>query len=879
MVHWTSFLPLLGSAFSTAAAAATSKEATTQVVPGAYIVELADNHNSDTFYSTLGSDDVAVKHRMKLDYKLFKGTSFQLKDVSDVDAAAAKIANMDMVKRIWPVRVFHVPKDEVVWKGTDGRTEFVQAALRKRQSNGTDSDTFSTHVMTQVDRLREKGITGKGTKIAVIDTGIDYLHPALGGGFGAGHLVSYGTDLVGDNYNGFNTPVPDDDPIDECEGHGSHVAGIIAAQTNPYGFTGAAPDVTLGAYRVFGCGGSAGNDVLIAAYNQAFEDGSDIITASIGGASGWTEDPWAVAVQRIVEQGVPCTVSAGNDGDQGLFYASTAANGKGVTAIASVDNTVAPQVLTNATYSTSNSSAESFGWTPGSPANWPNISLPLWNVNNDATDTANGCDAYPADTPDLSEYIVLIRRGSCTFIQKATNAAAAGAKYILFYNNVAGLISVSAVVDGIEGVGMVTAEQGGEWIADLKSGTTVTVTIVDPKVAPIYISSSPNAATGGFLSIFTSWGPTYEVDVKPQLAAPGGLILSTYPRALGAYAVLSGTSMACPLAAAITALVAEVRGTFDPVELENVLSATSNPNLFNDGASTYPYLAPVAQQGSGLLQAYDAAYTKTILSISSISFNDTANLIQTTNFTIENTGEDEVTFDLANVVAASGYTLEAGTIFPSLFPNELTATGAALKFSEDKVTVPSQGSAVVSVTVTPPTLDVSRLPVYSGYITLNSTSDSLSLPYLGVVGSMKNATVLSADDTYLTTTADPNSAPISGNTTFTIPSNNGTVPNGTAYPEVFLGLALGSPYVKLEVIPQGGYATNTSSLGNIFSFPQVHLPRGGSLPEFNGQLADGSFVPAGTYKFKVSALHIFGDAAKESDYDIVETVNFGIKYI
>ena len=111
------------------------------------------------------------------------------------------------------------------------------------------------------------------------------------------------------DYSGSNMPVPDPDPYDDCEGHGTHVSGIIAAQANPFGFTGAAPDVTLGAYRVFGCGGSAGNDVLIAAYNQAYEDGADIITASIGGPSGWSEEPWAVAVQRIVEAGVPCTVS------------------------------------------------------------------------------------------------------------------------------------------------------------------------------------------------------------------------------------------------------------------------------------------------------------------------------------------------------------------------------------------------------------------------------------------------------------------------------------------------------------------------------------------------------------------------------------------
>jgi subtilisin family serine protease len=141
-----------------------------------------------------------VKHRLKLDYKLFKGVSFQLKNVSDVDAAAAKIGNMDIVKRIWPVRNFHVPKDRVVWNGTD--SNLAQTVLQKRQSNGNVTDSYSTHVMTQVDKLRAKGVRGQGIRIAVIDSGIDYLHPALGGGFGDGHLVGYGTDLVGDDYDG-----------------------------------------------------------------------------------------------------------------------------------------------------------------------------------------------------------------------------------------------------------------------------------------------------------------------------------------------------------------------------------------------------------------------------------------------------------------------------------------------------------------------------------------------------------------------------------------------------------------------------------------------------------------------------------------------------
>ncbi|CAN9241094.1 unnamed protein product [Alternaria alternata] len=705
MVHWRCCIPILGCAFFLTAAAS-PRELNGQIVTGAYIAELAESHDSASFYNTLEIDEGGVEHRMNLNYKLFKGISFQIRNVSNADAAVAKIAEMDMVKQIWPVRVQARPRNEVVWEGQDRSSG--QSALRRRQGGENTSDTYSTHVMTQVDKLRAQGITGKGTKIAIIDSGVDYLHPALGGGFGEGYLVSYGADLVGDDYDGSNNPVPDDDPMDECVGHGTHVAGIVAAQANSMGFTGAAPGVTLGAYRTYTCNtGQVANDVLIAAFNQAFEDGSDIITCSMGYSSGWTEDPWAVAVSRIVDQGVPCLLSASNEGDKGLFYTSTASNGKGVTAVAAIDNIVIPQLLMNATYTIGNSSAdsppESFGWTYGSPANWGNISLPLWNINNDPTDPANGCDPYPAGTPDLSGYVVLIRRGTCTFVEKAANAANVGARYIMLYSNVDTVIGVSVEkVDGILAIGMVPSETGEEWVADLAAGVAVTVNILDPAIAPLFVAQSSNNATGGFLSTTTPWGPTFEIDVKPQIAAPGGIILSTWPRALGSYAVLSGTSMATPLAAAITALVAEVRGTFDPKELESVLSATAKPNLFNDGSTTYTYLAPVAQQGGGLIQAYDAAYTKTVLSISSISFNDTDNRIDTTNFTITNTGTDDVTYSIANVIAASGYTLEEGTIFPMTFPNELVTPGAELSFSDDKVTVSARSEVAVSVTVSYP---------------------------------------------------------------------------------------------------------------------------------------------------------------------------------
>lgn len=105
--------------------------------------------------------------------------------------------------------------------------------------------------------------------------------------------------------------------------------------------------------------------------------------------------------------------------------------------MASFDNWEYPALLTDATYTVSSASSNTsgaFGWTPGDPA-FGNVTLPLYATSNDSTTETDACDALPADTPDLSGYIVLIKRGTCTFVEKATNAAAYGAQYIMFYGN------------------------------------------------------------------------------------------------------------------------------------------------------------------------------------------------------------------------------------------------------------------------------------------------------------------------------------------------------------------------------------------------------------------------------------------------------------
>ncbi|KAI1117033.1 peptidase S8/S53 domain-containing protein [Nemania sp. NC0429] len=836
-------------------------------LPGSYVVEFEDSQDASEFFNHIGSK---AKTRMNFESSLFKGVSIQFHDAESAEDEAAALSGLAGVKRVWPNRLYDLPKDNVIWTGKSKDASVANSNIKRQFKN----DTFSPHLMTQVDKLRAKGVIGKGIKIGVIDTGVDHTHPALGGCFGPGCLVSYGTDLVGDDYDGSNTPVPDDDPYDGCNGHGSHVAGIIAAQANEYGFTGAAPGVTLGSYRVFGCGGSASNDVLIQAYLRAFEDGSNIITASIGGSSGWSEDPWAVVVSRIVQAGVPCTVSAGNDGAAGLFYASTASNGKRVTSVASIDNWVTPVLLIDSSFSVDGGDTETFGYVVGDPSAWAGVKLPLWAVSFDTADPANGCDPFPADTPDLSDKIVLIRRGTCTFVQKATNAANAGAKYVLFYNNVpVGATGPSvAEVEPILGVGMTTASQGAAWVAALAAGSEIVLDMVDPETAPVSLILPENTATGGSASSFTTWNPTYELDIKPQIASPGGSILSTWPQALGSYAVISGTSMACPLVAGIYALIADVRGTFDPATLEALIASTANPRLYNAGSGVSSIHAPVAQVGAGLVQAYDAAYATTLLSKSYLAFNDTENLERTLKFSIKNLGRKAVTYKLGSVGAATAYTF-SDSIYPDPFPGlEVSDEYARISLSPSRVTVPRGGSAVVSVTVTPPRLDGARLPVYSGYITLNGTNgENLSLPYNGVVGSVKKTRVL--DTGYLSVSSDPNLNPVNGSASFVLSKN----PNANVVlPIAVLAVAFGSPRITIKVLQTKGRTTR--NLGDIFGFPYDFAPRDSFATAFDGRLADGSYVPAGDYKLSIEALHVFGNARRTQDWDIAETAPFSVRY-
>ena len=158
-----------------------------------------------------------------------------------------------------------------------------------------------------VPEVRAKyGRRGNGIVVAIIDTGVNYKHWALGKGFGTGFKVVGGYDFVND----------DGDPMDDY-GHGTHVAGIVAGDVAPV--IGVAPAATLLAYKVLDAHGSGELSDVMAGVERTVDpngdgdpaDHADVANMSLGGGRQF-DDPLVRAVETASAAGVIFCVAAGN---------------------------------------------------------------------------------------------------------------------------------------------------------------------------------------------------------------------------------------------------------------------------------------------------------------------------------------------------------------------------------------------------------------------------------------------------------------------------------------------------------------------------------------------------------------------------------------
>ena len=153
--------------------------------------------------------------------------------------------------------------------------------------------------------VHQAGIRGQGVRVAVIDTGIDYIHDRPS----AQEPPVVDPEFNGTYQGGYDFVNNDADPMDD-NGHGTHVAGILAADHNGYLVVGVAPGVKLWGLKVLGASGSGDYSGLIAALDWSVTNHMDVVNISLGGHD--VSAALATAVHNASVAGVTIVAAAGN---------------------------------------------------------------------------------------------------------------------------------------------------------------------------------------------------------------------------------------------------------------------------------------------------------------------------------------------------------------------------------------------------------------------------------------------------------------------------------------------------------------------------------------------------------------------------------------
>ena len=429
----------------------------------------------------------------------------------------------------------------------------------------------------------ESGFDGSGIIIAVIDTGVDYNHPDLFG-FGQNGKVIGGYDYVD----------KDDFPID-TNGHGTEVAGIIAADGQ---LKGIAPKSKILAYRVSQNGESVSSDLIIEAIEKAVQDKADVINISLG--VNLTNNRIDEAVSKAIEQGVVVIVAAGNHGPDLSSIGSPGINPNAITVGATYNNITSSLVATLEIDDEKYQILPMVGTLPLDSPITADIIFGKYGRERDLTSS------------EIKNSILLVERGSDVedeivyFSDKEFNAAEAGALGIIIYNNIPGLfygelVHEFAPSDYSPRIPAVSISRGeGMKIKDLLEKKTI---------GTLNVFYHPD-----FVAHFSSRGPVSPFYIKPDLVAPGAFINTTLID--GKYNFTSGTSFAAPHVSGAAALLLQKKNDLNPSEVKSLLVTTSNTV-----SDAYGNNFPVEITGTGRINVTQAFNANLIIEPTYLTFN------------------------------------------------------------------------------------------------------------------------------------------------------------------------------------------------------------------------------------------------------------------
>lgn len=869
-------------------AGAAGNDTLASIAPKKFIVEVGEGSNRDELIRDI-ENKPGCRVTKVFDSAVFRGISVESDSVN-----TDELESLASVAKVWHATRVQLPP--VV----EGKSFSDEAA----------APDYFIHDMTGVDKVQAQGILGKGVKVGVVDTGIDYTHPNLGRCFGKGCKVEGGYDFVGDSYWPFpgNTKMPDNDPQD-AQGHGTHVAGIIAGNSDK--LKGVAPEATLYSYKIFGFGGTD-EETIIEAFIKAYEDGMDIISASVGSDGGWAETAWAEVSRRIVDEGIVVVIAAGNSGELGPWAMSSGASSPDALAVASVDATMARGRPWAATFNLDGHSnrtilayrADVFVFPPEV------VGLPIMPLTLNSSVENDACQPL-SENLNLTGIIPLIRLGGCQDNIKERNAQLRGAKYILMYMEDGRIASFSGLSWAQSSKAMITNVAGKAIIDTVLAGGNVTGDFsIDTNTNYVGIFNS----AGGKPSTFTSWGPTYDLSLKPDIAAPGGRVLSTYLG--GGFREVSGTSQATPYVSGVAALYISkyggrsVHGKGFARQLQARIMNTGKTIEFGDGTDKdYGFWAPPIQVGTGMVDAVAVLNYTTDMSFAKFNLNDTQHFSRYHSVDITNNGQESVeyTFTVQDAAGFESQWTDASEAdyaprikdFVELVPIKIAPE---VSLPQGKfVLAPGQTRRAQFNFKAPEGLNAARLPIYSGKVLITgSNGDKLSAPYFGVAADLKR----NIPDMWYSQSGFPevvsgvNNTKIQDKAAFgfnlslaaqDFPRLRTILRYGTrelrwdifapdyterewVYPPVpgankFVGAATSFDYSN-SIYPNI-FDPATQDRNDTFPFPVHNLVRDAPfLSLWFGKLANGSQIAPGRYQMRVAALAPFGNPRAADNWHV-----------
>ena len=704
-------------------------------------------------------------------------------------ALKAPAGALDAIRRAPGVRAAFLEREGHV---NDGATLDAEGGLEASQNGGQDPANLSAQLMMRTDQVAQKG---EGKVIAVIDTGVDTTHQAFTGALAGtpaltpqkvaalssqlgegktGVYISQKFPFAYDYADGDN----DASPREGGSGfHGTHVAGIAAGNADK--IIGTAPDAQVIVAKVTRSEDDALLDsALLASLDDMLILHPDVINLSLGWTAGMDNEAdtvYATVYKKLQDAGITVNAAAGNafstgygnNSGKGLPYASDPdssvidepATYSSVVAVASVENALIRNAFTV--------NGKDIGYQRSRGMNGEKVAyfsdLPAGTYEYVDAGFASEEDvaALKEKYPDgLAGKIALVSRGKMTYQKKVENLYDLHPAGILVYNNVSvgSLIIMNLTTQDMPAAFISQAE--GQAMLDAPEHT---LSIAEGQVLPqssIYEASE-----------FSSWGVSPDLRLKPEIAAPGGNVFSSIPN--GAYEQTSGTSMATPQMAGISAIVLQ-RVQSDPLfasmsarqqadVVQNLIMGTARP--LTDAAQTTGALYSPRKQGAGLVDALAATTSSvypTVVGAPEQS-RPKADLGDGTkgwhfDVTLHNLSGVPATYELSSQalseIVDGGFFTEHSSDWRG-HGVEITYSGAASASAEGAtVTVPASGEATVGIDIAPGSEFASYVAdntpngtFLDGFVRFASKTDGqpdLAVPYLGFYGDWGKAPIFDA---------------------------------------------------------------------------------------------------------------------------------------